>query len=271
MDKAALDKAVLDKAALDKAALDRMDLDKTSPPIAGKRPGRPGVLGLSPQALRKLRIHERDRMIRSGSWLAPGTGRVIALDLGTRCGVAQYDQRRHGHADCVDVGCLRLSPRSGEGAGMRPLRLRQFLEWVLDSRPRSLRTGGRLAGGLGLFVGGPVTMVAYEKVFAHMGTQAAHVYGQLQGTVIAACEERNIPYRAVGVGAAKLAGCGHGQASKGFVLDSVSILFRPWCARLRTTPERRIMRAGGPRRASSIGEDEGDALAVLAAALMGMD
>ena len=179
----------------------------------------------------------------AGGFMLPGPGRCIALDLGTRLGVAVYDARRCGLSDCVDVSSLNLTPRDGEGAGMRPLRFERFLVDLLDP--------GRHAGG------GPVTWVAYERVHAHVGVQAAHVYGQLMGVLMSRCEQAGVLYRAVPVSMGKFAATGNGAARKPDVLDAVHGHFRSVSRRVRSN--------------TRISEDEADALGILMAALMDLD
>jgi Holliday junction resolvasome RuvABC endonuclease subunit len=105
--------------------------------------------------------------------------------------------------------------------------------------------------------GGPVTWVAYERVHAHLGTQAAHVYGQLMGVLMLACEKRGVVYRAVPVSLGKFAATGNGGAPKDIVHGHVHEHFRPVCRRVRS----------GAR----LSHNETDALSILMAALMGLD
>lgn len=184
----------------------------------------------------------------AGGFMVPGAGRCIGIDLGTHLGVAQYDARACGAADCVDVRGLNLLPRDGEGPGMRPLRFDQFLVELLDPVPR--------AGG-GLSRGGPVTWVAYERVHAHAGVQAAHVYGQLMGVLMSRCEQAGVLYRAVPVAMGKFAATGNGGASKEAVHGHVHGHFRDVSRRVRSS--------------ARLTQDEADALAILMAALMDLD
>jgi Holliday junction resolvasome RuvABC endonuclease subunit len=80
---------------------------------------------------------------------------------------------------------------------MRPLRLRRLLGEMLDTVP---------AYSPGL--------VAYELVRRHLGTSAAHVYGELRGVLFAECDLRGVPYAAVEVSAAKREATGRGNAGK---------------------------------------------------------
>lgn len=173
----------------------------------------------------------------AGGFMLPGQGRCIAVDIGTRTGIAVYDARMSGTSDCVDVFSLNLKPRDGEGAGMRPLRFEQAIVQLLD--------------------GGPVSWVAYERVHAHQGVQAAHVYGQLMGVLMSTCERGGVLYRAVPVSAGKFAATGNGAASKDIVHGHVHGHFRPWSRRVRSN--------------ARLTEDESDALSILMAGLMDLD
>ena len=58
------------------------------------------------------------------------------------------------------------------------------------------------------------TAVYYEEVRRHRGTDAAHIYGGLQGQLTAWCEERGIPYQGIPVGSIKKHATGKGNAGK---------------------------------------------------------
>jgi crossover junction endodeoxyribonuclease RuvC len=60
----------------------------------------------------------------------------------------------------------------------------------------------------------PITQVWFEEVRRHRGTDAAHVYGGLMGTLTAWCEERSIPYDGEPVGTIKKFWTGSGNADK---------------------------------------------------------
>jgi len=119
---------------------------------------------------------------------------VLALDLGTRTGWAMLvgSQVAHGYADF----------RSGryEGGGMRYLRFRRWLDELAQD----------------------VTEVHFEEVRRHAGTDAAHVYGGLLGTLTAWCEERSIPYSGVPVGSIKKAATGKGNADKAAMIAAAN-------------------------------------------------
>lgn len=56
--------------------------------------------------------------------------------------------------------------------------------------------------------------VFFEEVRRHAGTDAAHVYGGLLGTLTAWCERRTIPYSGVPVATIKRHATGKGNADK---------------------------------------------------------
>ena len=114
---------------------------------------------------------------------------VLALDLGTKC----------GHAiglpgGAVVSGVWDLSSRRFEGGGMRYLRFRQHLDEVQAATP--------------------LAAVPFEEVRNHKGVDAAHVYGGLLSILSAWCEEHNIPYQGIPVGAIKRHATGKGNANK---------------------------------------------------------
>jgi len=77
---------------------------------------------------------------------------------------------------------------------------------------RYVRFRNQLAEAASLM--GPFQAVFFEEVRRHAGTDAAHVYGGLLATLTAWCEEADIPYMGVPVGAIKKHACGKGNADK---------------------------------------------------------
>ena len=108
--------------------------------------------------------------------------RLLALDLGSRTGWAI------DHGGPVAAGYEDFLAGRHEGGGMRFLRFRRFLDSIL--------TDG--------------TVVGYEEVAAHKGTQAAHVYGALHGHLTALCEERGVAYKGFPVATVKRKALGKG-------------------------------------------------------------
>lgn len=113
---------------------------------------------------------------------------LLALDLGTVTGWALSSE------GAVTSGTWAFRPGRYEGGGMRYLRFRRVIEEALEL--------------------GRVGSVYFEEVRGHRGTDAAHVYGGLLGTLSALCEERAIPYAGVPVGTIKRHATGAGNAGK---------------------------------------------------------
>lgn len=115
----------------------------------------------------------------------------IGLDLGTTTGYAILNP---AGGRCVS-GTWDLRPRRHEGGGMRYLR---FEGWVRELLKHDLRG----------------SVVGYEEVRRHAGTDAAHVYGGLVATLQRVCEELHVPYTGVPVGTIKREATGKGNAPK---------------------------------------------------------
>lgn len=122
--------------------------------------------------------------------------KVLALDLGTKCGWALAD------GIIIAAGTWRLQDerqRRFEGGGMKWLRLRRLLDEI-----------------------GRVDRVAIEEVRRHLGTDAAHAYGGALAVVTAWCEEHRIPYEAVPVATIKKHATGRGNADKTAMLAAAA-------------------------------------------------
>lgn len=120
--------------------------------------------------------------------------RILALDLGNKTGFAVKIDGE------INSGMQDFSPRRWDGGGMRFLRFRRWLEEI------HLSTSFK--------------EVYYEEVRRHRGTDAAHVYGGLQGVLTAWCEENKIPYEAIPVGTIKKWATGHGGCNKQAMIDA---------------------------------------------------
>ena len=66
----------------------------------------------------------------------------------------------------------------------------------------------------------PIDVLYFEEVRRHAGTTAAHVYGGLMSHLIVWCDENNVPYQSVPVGAIKKHATGKGNANKQMMIDS---------------------------------------------------
>lgn len=106
---------------------------------------------------------------------------ILALDLATKC----------GYASNFGSGVWDLKPRTTESAGIRYVKF----EICLSEHPRP-------------------DVVVYEEVHAHMGVDAAHVYGGLQAVLQSWCIRQGIEYRGVGVATIKKFATGNHQAKK---------------------------------------------------------
>ncbi len=122
---------------------------------------------------------------------------ILALDLGTTTGYALYNDGPIVH------GVWHFKNKTGEGAGMRLVRCRRQLDCVAKRFPK-------------------IDLVAYELVRRHIGTQAAHVYGALQGVVMEWCETHGFPYEGVPVGTIKKFATEKGNASKADMIAAVN-------------------------------------------------
>lgn len=111
---------------------------------------------------------------------------ILALDLGTQTGWAMKCDAG------IKSGSVSFGTKRNEGGGMRYLRFKRWLD--------SINHG--------------ITEIHFEEVRRHAGTQAAHVYGGLMGTLTAWCEEHSIPYSSVPVGVIKKSWTGKGNSGK---------------------------------------------------------
>jgi len=126
---------------------------------------------------------------------------LLALDLGTVTGFALSPD--YGS---VVSGTWNNKNSRFEGGGMRYLRFRGHLDEI--------------------YAASPFSIVVFEEVRRHRGTDAAHVYGGMLATLTAWCEghDPNIPYEGVPVQAIKKYVTGRGNADKGAVIAAVVAL-----------------------------------------------
>lgn len=121
--------------------------------------------------------------------------KVLALDLGTKCGWAVFVD---GARIASGVWLLQSDrQRRFEGAGMKWLRLRSHLDEV-----------------------GKVDKVALEEVRRHMGVDAAHAYGGALATVSSWCEANGVPYEGIPVATVKKHATGKGNATKDAMVEA---------------------------------------------------
>ena len=113
---------------------------------------------------------------------------VLAFDLGTTTGWAGTDS-----SGLVQSGFVLLK-RPKDSDGKRMLRFSTLVRDLIELVSPDL--------------------VAYEEVRAHSGVIASHVYGGLQGILLAECERSKIPCHGIPVGTIKKFGTGRGDADK---------------------------------------------------------
>lgn len=132
---------------------------------------------------------------------------IIGIDPGTHCGWSVRSENAAGGI-AWNSGVWDLAPRRHEGGGMRFVRLRSCLRQLLDAFPG-------------------VTVLAYEEVRRHLGTDAAHIYGGVVAALTEECESRKIPYTAIPVGTVKKVATGKGNADKAAMVAAAN---REWPA-----------------------------------------
>jgi hypothetical protein len=113
----------------------------------------------------------------------------LALDLGTTTGFAHSPT-----AGCVLSGTWDFTPKKFENRGMRWLRFKNELDTLHKASP--------------------ITVLWFELVRRHLGTDAAHIYGGFLAKVEEWCEANGVPYEGVGVGTIKKFWTGKGNANK---------------------------------------------------------
>lgn len=122
--------------------------------------------------------------------------KILALDLGTNMGFAM-----NGEGGSVMSGVMNYKfDARYEGGGMRYVRFKKWLNEIKDF---------------------DFDMVVFEEVRRHAGTTAAHVYGGFMAVLTEWCEEQEMPYSGVAVGAIKKFATGKGNANKQAMIDAV--------------------------------------------------
>lgn len=118
---------------------------------------------------------------------------ILALDLGTKCGYAFSNNNGSGVED--------LKPNTHESSGMRYRKFAMFLDSFTPN------------------------FVVYEEVHAHVGIEAAHVYGGLVAILQAHCIVHEIEYRGVAVQTIKKHATGKGNAKKDDMIVAATLKF----------------------------------------------
>jgi Holliday junction resolvasome RuvABC endonuclease subunit len=117
---------------------------------------------------------------------------VLALDLGSKTGVAIWEDGQ------ITIGTKKLR-HDRNASGVRFL---DFRNWLLE-----------------IFETYNIYMVFFERVYAHKGTCAAHVYGGFMYMLAAVCEEMKVRCVGIPVGTIKKHATGSGNATKEEMMD----------------------------------------------------
>ena len=120
---------------------------------------------------------------------------ILCIDIGTKLGWA------YEHDGQIESGMADFSNKRHEGGGMRYLKFKRWLD-ALPVTP---------------------TEVYYELVRRHKGTDAAHVYGGLLGTLSSWCEDNSVPYAGETVQAIKKHATGKGNAGKELMIAAANL------------------------------------------------
>lgn len=125
---------------------------------------------------------------------------ILGIDPGTKCGWALLKDETE---DLIGMGEWDLSTKRFEGGGMRYVKLRRKLEDFFKENSE-------------------ISVVCYEEVRRHLGTNAAHIYGGIVATLTSFCEEKEIPYISIPVGTIKKRATGKGNAKKDQMIEAAS-------------------------------------------------
>jgi Holliday junction resolvasome RuvABC endonuclease subunit len=112
---------------------------------------------------------------------------TLALDLGSATGYAIYK-------DGEILSGMKKLRHDRHASGVRALDFYRWLTQMIQEH------------GIG--------QVYFERVYAHSGTEAAHLYGYFMHTLAAVCEECGIKCVGIPVGTIKKFATGNGNASK---------------------------------------------------------
>jgi len=118
--------------------------------------------------------------------------RILGIDPGTHCGFALLESDR-----VLASGEWNLTPSRHESSGMRFIKFERSLAEVLYHLGCDAKT-----------------LVAYEEVRRHLGTDAAHIYGGIIAVLQSKCIMSGIEYFGIPVGTVKKQATGKGNASK---------------------------------------------------------
>lgn len=136
--------------------------------------------------------------------------RILALDLGTKTGWAVNYGLYASNKSPFTSGAKDFSTKRFEGAGMRYLKFREWLNIFLKRDSLSSK-----------IISHPIEQVCFEEVLGHTGTAPAHVYGGFLATLMSWCEEYKIPYEGVPVKTIKKFITGNGNSNKDAMIEAV--------------------------------------------------
>lgn len=122
---------------------------------------------------------------------------ILALDLGTKTGVAVYT--KHNKSIKSNTQCFKTT--RFESSDRRFIKFKTYIN--------SLRQ---------LY---EIEEVYFEEVRRHRGVDAAHMYGGWKATLTAWCLENDISYQGVPVGTIKKHATGNGRASKEEMIEAM--------------------------------------------------
>ena len=113
---------------------------------------------------------------------------LLALDLGSSCGFAIFKNGEY----ITETKKLQTTYKEKFGA-----RFLEFRNWLLDVIEKH-----------------QIQSVYFERVFGHLGTEAAHCFGGFMYTLASVCLQKNIPCTGFTVQAIKKFMTGKGNATK---------------------------------------------------------
>lgn len=123
----------------------------------------------------------------------------LSLDLGTKTGFCIWRLEENGNAKIITSGTKNFKTKLSDPFGRRFVLYRNWLKSILNRYQ--------------------IETVFYEQVYAHNGTQAAHVYGGFLYHMAALCDDFGIKVVGIGVGTIKKRATGNGRASKQEVIE----------------------------------------------------
>ena len=125
---------------------------------------------------------------------------VLSIDLGTKTGWALRNKDNQ-----ITSGTVNLLPKKSKVEGTRFANFRSLLDKLLS-------------------IVGNIDAVYFERVYRHLGTSAAHVYGAFWGQLTGWCAYHKINCEGIAVQKIKFFITGKGNADKNAVIAAVKAL-----------------------------------------------